>query len=365
MQSAGQAGSDILGGYLQGKQLHDAETTDKLKPYEIYTNIADKVGPDRANAIFKQIGMPVPQISGDSSGLGINTPPEQLLGQGAYGQKMLQGRNTIDEMKKRDLEAQNNMPYTPEVVRAVLKDNPHLAEGLISAHQGQPVPYREVQNAISTIRPNMMGNYFQGRLGTMQLTQLPSQMGTNTAAGAAYQVKIASRQGKSLISKATSPQSLALVNADLSRAVNRSAPLSETIAAGNYGQSLPTLWSAFQQKMTADPNGPDVPLIRKKLYDTFDELEKASTPWITNHLQNMEDNGTNSTFGNNWGSVKQRELGLNIPEIPFDSGVGSIQNPNIGTGVPQGKVRVSNGKQSFYIDPTDIPNARNDGFLPQ
>lgn len=335
VQAGGQAGQDILGGYMQGNQIRASRTEAKLKPYEIYTNIADKIGPDRANAIFKQIGMPVPQVAGESSSVGIDTPPEQLLGQGIYGQRMLQGRNMLDEMKKRDLEAQNNAPYTSEIVRAVLKDNPNLAEGLISAHKGQPIPYREVQNAISTIRPNMMGGYFGAKAGALQLGQLPSQMGPQTAAGAAYQVQLAAHQGKALIASPGAYQRLGMTQGDAARALLRNSPTDEAMRNANFSDTAIGRFNKLKAALSSDPTQIDQPLMRKGLYDALDEMEKSSKPYIANHLANMEANGSNSTFGDNWGATKQREMGLNVSDVPFDMGTGSVQNPNISTGVPQ------------------------------
>lgn len=368
-EAAGQAGEDILGGYLQGRQLRAGQTEAKLKPYEIYTNIADKVGPDRANAIFKQIGMPVPQVSGEgSSGLGINTPPEQLLGQGAYGQKMLQGRNTVDEMKKRDLDMQNNAPYTPDVVRAVLKDNPNLAEGLISAHQGQAVPYREVQNAISTIRPNIMGGMVNLRGSNSVLAALPSHQGASTPAGAASGVQLASRQGRALIANpSTSPQQIALASGDLARAVLRAAPQLDAMRGADYSNTLAGRLNDISQRLMSGGVKPeDIPNVRQQMYKDFMDLENSSRPLIARELAHAEKMfGPQGFLPPDWEDMKKDEMGLNLPDIPFNAGTSSVQNPNVSTGVPQGKVKVSNGKQSYYIDPSDVPNAQRDGFTPQ
>ena len=137
-------------------------------------------------------------------------------------------------------------------------------------------------------------------------------LGPSTAPGAAYQVKLASRQGKSLIAKSTSPQSLSLAGADLARAVQRSAPYSTTIGESDYGNTLLTTWGRLRQKLTSDPSSPDVPKLRKQLYDTFDELDKASTPWIQNHLASYEEH-----MGPISADERARQLGTNIPDIPF------------------------------------------------
>lgn len=310
-EAAGEAGKDIIGGYLQGRALRASQQEAALKPFEIWSKIADSAGPDVANNIFKQRGIPIPNMT---SGQPTSSEPSALINQGKRGTQLLTNMKSAQDL-------QNNAPYSAAEVKGMLASNPQAADALIQAYPNGQIPSRVVQNAISGLSANRLS----GLIGTRQFQLLPSQSGPNTAAGAAYQVKVAARQGKSLIAKATTPQGLSLASADLARAVQRAAPMAETIGASNYASSLPTLFGQLSQRLTADPNSPDVPKLRKNLYDQFNELEKASTPWIANHLQNMEDSGTSSTFGNNWNSVKQRELGMNIPDIPFDMNTGGAK----------------------------------------
>lgn len=290
-----------------------------------YAKLSDSIGPDRAIQLMgpslQSMGIDVSKLSSSGTSTGSQPSPQELEGMGKYGQNQLTARKTA-------LDLENNAPYSAQEVRGMMSSNPQAAEALIRAYPNGNIPSRTVQNAIQGLSANRL----QGMIATRQFQLLPSQSGPNTAAGAAYQVKVAARQGKSLIAKATTPQALALASVDLSRAVQRAAPVSETIGAGNYAQSLPTLYGQFQQKLTSDPNGPDVPKMRKALYDQFNELDKASTPWITNHLSNMEDSGTSSTFGGNWKAVRNREMGDNIPDIPFQET--SSTSPSTDTGVP-------------------------------
>lgn len=330
------AGKDILGGYISGLQAKNEISQLRNQPQinasqrqsamlENYGKLASAIGPDRAIQLMgpslESAGIDTSKLPASSVAGGTETP-QQLMGEGDYGKNQLGMRKTAEDI-------QNNAPYSLADVKGMLPNNPEVVSALSQAYPNGGVPSRVVQNAISGLSANRL----TGMIATKQFSLLPSQSGASTAAGAAYQVKVAARQGKSLIAKASTPQALALASADLSRAVQRAAPVAETIGAGNYASSLPTLYSQFQQKLTSDPNGPDVPKMRKAMYDQFDELDKAATPWIANHLQNMEDSGTSSTFGNNWNSVKQRELGQNIPEIPFQDT--SASNPNIASGVPQ------------------------------
>lgn len=346
-ESAEEIPGKLLGGYISGLQAKNEIQQLKNQPQinmaqrqsallENYAKLSDSIGPDRAIELIgpalQSTGLDISKLGSSGTSTGSLTP-EQLMLQGKWGQDQLSMRKTSEDIE-------NNAPYSPDEVTGILSGNPQAAKALIKAFPGGKIPSRVVQNAIQGLNANRMS----GIVGARQFGLLPSQSGPNTAAGAAYQVKVAARQGKSLIAQAGTPQALSLASADLSRAVQRSAPMAETIGAGNFASSLPTLYSQFQQKLTSDPNGPDVPKLRKALYDQFNELDRAATPWISNHLQNMEDSGTSSTFGGNWASVKNRELGANIPDIPFQEtgsqpgGGGDNSVPIVGGTFNGGKV---------------------------
>lgn len=347
------AGKDIVGGYLQGlnikRQIQQYPlqiAQQKAQLFDNYSKLADAVGPDRANELMgptlQQAGISMPSgptPSGNGSDGGSPYSPSQLTTMGPYGKNVLEAQKTAQGM------ALANQPRDPAAYKSAIMQtgliSPQAFDAWASANMDQngKIPSQNADYLEKSLGLKAQGNraeFYKTQVGRNQLELLPSQQGPNTGAGAAFQVKVAARQGKSLIANASTPQALALASADLSRAVQRSAPVAETIGAGNYANSLPTLWSQLQQKITSDPNGPDVPMMRQAMYQQFDELDKAATPWIQNHLQNMEDNGTNSSWGNNWQATKNRELGLNIPNIPFNASPssGSAQNPDVSNGLP-------------------------------
>jgi len=359
------AGSNILNGYLQGlaikRQMQSYPlqiAQQKAQLFDNYSKLSDAVGPDRANQlmgpVLQQAGISMPSgPSSSPSGPGVNpagnnvnpdmgssTPnPSSLIGQGSYGTKTLGNIKTAQEISLA------NQPRDPNAVRASIMQSGAMSPqdfdvwAQANMDQNGKIPSQALDSLQKNLDLKAQGNradFYHTQIGRNQLELLPSQQGPNTAAGAAYQVKVAARQGKSLIANATSPQNLNLASNDLARAVQRATPTSETIGASNYGNSLSTIWGQLSQKITSDPNSPDVPLLRKQLYDTFNELDQAATPWINNHLANMEANGTNSSFGNSWGATKQREMGLNIPDVPFNASPssGSAQNPNVNNGLP-------------------------------
>lgn len=182
-----------------------------------------------------------------------------------------------------------------------------------------------------------------GPIRTAQYTMqdLPSNQGPNTSGGAAYQVKVAARQGKSIIAKAGSAQRTGLGSADLARAILRAAPTEETLHNANFSDNLVTRFSRLKQKITANPDQVNNPQIRKEMYSLFDELDKAAEPWIKNQLDEMKDQGfpvSEKTY--------RRQLGLDIPDIPF------IELPNqpgaTATPRPQTGAYSDPGKEARY-----------------
>ena len=148
------------------------------------------------------------------------------------------------------------------------------------------------------------------------MSDLPSRSNPNTAAGAAYQVKVASRQGKAIIGKPGSPQQIALAASDLARAVQRSAPQLETLQGASFSNNVVTRVNQLTQQITANPSGTDVPKIRKQIYDLLDDLDKTAQPWIDNQVKNVEGIWGES-LPPNWNAIKSRELGNNIPDVKF------------------------------------------------
>lgn len=347
------AANDIVGGYMQGLNLkrqmqsYPLEVAkQKATLFDNYSKLASEVGPDRASEMMgptmHQAGISLPSApipSGNSSNGGSPYSSDQLTTMGPYGKNVLEAQKTAQSI------ALANQPRDPQAYKSAIMQtgliSPQMFDAWASANMDKngKIPSQNADYLEKSLGLKAQGNraeFYKTQVGRNQLELLPSQQGPNTAPGAAYQVKVAARQGKSLIANATSPQNLQLASVDLSRAIQRAAPTSETIGAGNYGNSLTTLWGQLTQKITSDPTSPDVPLLRKQLYDTFDELDKAATPWIGNHLSNMEANGTNSSFGNSWGDTKKREMGINIQDVPFNANpsVGSAQNPNVSNGLP-------------------------------
>lgn len=145
------------------------------------------------------------------------------------------------------------------------------------------------------------------------INDLPWNQSPTTSSGAGFGVKMAARMGKTLIARATSPQKLALASVDLARAVQRGAPMMDTIGQSSYAESLSTRIGKLTQTINSDPSSPDVPKLRKELFDTFDELDKAATPFVQNQLDTMNESGYKITP-----NVRSRAMGTNLPEIKFE-----------------------------------------------
>lgn len=226
------------------------------------------------------------------------------------------------EKAKRDRQPKPGDNYTPEQAEAVSSGDPSKL-----AHAFGGVIPRSAVAANTTSRGVTGRNDFYGTKGSqINLQQLPSEMGPNTGAGAAFGVKIAARQGKSLVATPGSAQKMGLASGDIARAVLRAAPQLDVIRGADFSQNLATRISAIGQKITANPNGPDAPKLRREMYDILDDLDKSATPFIQNHLKNYEELMAPLPEG-----VKRRESGEDLPDIPFNDGSGSGQDATMVT----------------------------------
>lgn len=182
------------------------------------------------------------------------------------------------------------------------------------------------EGAQSTGYGAMMGPV---RKAQYTLQDLPSNQGPSTAGGAAYQVKVAARQGKTIVAKAGSAQRTGLSSGDLARAILRAAPTEEAMKAANFSDNLVTRFSLMKQKLTADPSAVDNPKIRREIYDIFDEMDKSATPFIKNQLDDLE-----SLMGPLPPGIRKRQLGETLPDIPFmevkESNINPLGGPSIG-----------------------------------
>ncbi len=183
--------------------------------------------------------------------------------------------------------------------------------------KGHPVLYNKMDPYKTTILP-MQGeatggtNYANIREKQYGLQDLPSNQGPSTAGGAAYQVKVAARQGKNLIAKSGSSQRIGLASGDLARSVLRAAPTDEAMRNSNFSDNMINHWNQIKQKITSDPSAINNPAIRREMYNIFDEMDKSATPFIQNQLDDMESVGFTVPP-----EVRKRQLGLTLPDIPF------------------------------------------------
>lgn len=97
LDTAGDAATNTLGGYLQGKALKASTAETTLKPYEIYAKLTDSAGPEVANSIFQKAGIAIPDMSAGSAP-GASYTPEQLSGMGTFGQKRLTAMKTSQDL---------------------------------------------------------------------------------------------------------------------------------------------------------------------------------------------------------------------------------------------------------------------------
>lgn len=185
------------------------------------------------------------------------------------------------------------------------------------------VPQKALGPAVSAGSAEGRNKYFGTRAASTFMGELPSNSSPSEPAGAAYAVKVAVRQGQSLINKAGSPQAIALAASDLARAVQRSAPQTDVLRGSGFSDTLATRLSMIAQKFTADPSGSakDVPKVRKEIFDMLADLDKSASPWIENKLKDIESNFPDQ-LPPDWEQVKHRQRGENLSPIQFDDGSG-------------------------------------------
>lgn len=165
----------------------------------------------------------------------------------------------------------------------------------------------------------------EARIKQNIMVDLPSNRPATTVPGAAAQIQLSSRQGKALIAKPGTPQQLALAASDLARTVQRSAPQMTTLRDANFANSIITKVSSLAQRITANPSGPDVPKLRKQMYELFDDLEKSSRPYVERQLNHVE-SLYKDQLPKDWKQTRTEELGENIPGIDFQE---SLNQSNI------------------------------------
>lgn len=297
------------------------QVPDYRLPPEVYALLAQAV--QQKNQQFQGLG----QAMGQAGGLGV----------GAYQQyqkrqQMQNDPNMPDELKQfgKYFPGQEGQLYGEILKSRNPKPEYSVVPGMLSK-TGHPFIQNKFTGDLSESDKDAVatGGSLMSNVREKQFTMqdLPSNQGPNTAAGAAYQVKVAARQGKNLIAKSGSSQRLGLAQGDLARAVLRNSPTDEAMRNANFSDNTINRWNQIKQKITSDPQAANNPLIRKEMYDIFDEMDRSATPFIQNQLDDMESVGFKIPA-----NVRKRQMGLTLPDIPFIEVPGQATN----TGDPLG-----------------------------
>lgn len=345
--SEGQPLSDIY-----GKQ-QDA----RFKYLEMYGNLSKAVGPARANAIFKQNGLPIPDMSGGMGGTEANgtagvagmtsatvtptsTPetPEQLMNEGEYGTDQLGRMGKVQDMADKG-------PRSPATLKSSIVTSGQMSPTEFdqwAAANTDPktgmIPHKNFDDLTKSLGLKAQASradYFAQKGGQITLSQLPSQMSQSTNAGAAAMVQMSARQGMSLIANpSTDPKRIGLAAGDMARTVLRAAPQLDAQKGANYSETLANKLNQLANNLSSGQIAPkDIPAVRKQMYDTFNDLKESAKPYIAQHLANVED----TLHGNlppNWERIKAREMGDDIPSIPFQATTAPAQ-PSTPQSVPR------------------------------
>lgn len=329
LNAGADAGKDIIGGYLQGRQIRTGMQEAALKPFEIWSKIAEQAGPDVANNIFKQRGIPVPDISG---GQPQSNDPASLINEGSFGAKRLTSMKTAQDL-------QNNAPYSLPESNAMLSSNPDAAKALAQAYPNGNIPSRVIQNVIASASANRLSGLINLKGREAVKSYIPS-LNPTSQGGLASAVQFASRQGKQLVADPNpDPQRLAAASLEFARTVMRAAPTLDAQNGANYSNTISNYFNQIGQRLSNGQYKPeDIPAIRQTMFKNFDDLENSSKPIIARQL-----NEGRSQFPEyaDWDSLTRQEMGSDLPPIQFQMSApapvtssGSVQNPGTSTGVP-------------------------------
>jgi hypothetical protein len=312
-----------------------------------YPQYAQAVQQQPQQPAMQQQGVPPPQPQAGNPG---QMPPQQppMGGQPQAQQPMNPALNPailqkiykmFPDLLKSKLDTQLNPPLPPDAYHQALTNQAN-AEA-VKAMRDKPdtwkvAPYLakdgniietdtegNVREVPISAQPKPTPGSAMADVRDRQFTiqDLPSHQGNSTVAGAASQVRLAARQGMSLIARPGSPQRTASASADLARAITRAAPSDESLTNANFNENLVTRWATMKQKITADPQAVNNPEIRKEIFNIFKEMQDSATPFIADDLKTQRDLGKKIPD-----SVYDREIGKNMPQINYQE---SIQPPSV------------------------------------
>lgn len=170
-----------------------------------------------------------------------------------------------------------------------------------------------------------------------------------------------------LNSPTVSPQDLNSVSADISNIISGAATVSGT--KHQEYNTLATNLASGIQKLTSNPQDVDAPELKNHLKDVVKKMRDISSQTIQQNLNFVKTAHpdfvkNNPTYFEDVATGLAGQLGSSGDNNqPTQSSTPAAANsPSSPTPVPAGKIHVSNGKNSFYIDPSDLADAQKDGY---
>jgi hypothetical protein len=241
--------------------IYEKQQETRLKPYEIYAKISDSAGPDVANSIFKQAGMPIPDMArgspagtaGGTAGVdGVvgnpgkvpgpkNYTPEELSGMGTFGQKKLTGMKTVQDL-------QSTAPVEFGQVQDFFASagRPEIGQSLVTAAQrsGKTTvqkdifdkatalvgPRSDIADALNKRTDLQVANAINHNVNAMTASGVLGQSGKNN-------IRIARIQPLLQKNGPLTPQELERVNTDIDGVITGGVPLQST----EQGQKISTV----------------------------------------------------------------------------------------------------------------------------
>jgi hypothetical protein len=337
-------------------------TPQSLSPAEKYTQLADAGTPDTGATDQPQSILSHPAIIAHAQSIGWDPAHPDYTKNMPQTQYGLERATKRSGLLKSQQDLDQNAPYTPERVRAILKGQPDLAEALIKANPDGSIARRDIQDAIAGLRPDILGGLTDVKRDALRL-QLNKEARDTLLAGGV---------GKDQIARLNN--------------IGRTEPLIAQMLdqpGGGDPRQMRELATRIDSVLRGTPNGQQaIEGINALVPQTARGKFASWLEWFSNNPQGTEQQSFIKRYADTLGREKNaiqgqvaqmaesraptlRLLKQHYPE-DYQAQLDSIlKNPQLTgepTGASGGKIKVSNGNETLMIDPQDEQDAAGEGF---
>lgn len=361
VNAAGQAGEDILGGYLKGAQIRAGQQEAALKPYEIWSKISDSAGPDVANSIFKQKGIPVPDMSGsdslDHSAMRTQYTPDQLTNMGTFGQKRLTARQTAQNIEQTSpvdfgqVDSFFSSAGKPEIGKALIdaatkSGRRNVQKDIFDKATSLVGPKSDIADSLNRRTDLQVANAINHNVNAMTGTGALGQSGKNNLRLARIQ-PLLTKDGP------LTPQELERINTDIDGVITGGVPLRST-EEGQKIATFATEIARLKQQFGNNPEAFNDAGFRQRIVPLVNGLIAADNEVQDRAFSMVKANYGHLTTPEHLARVEQAiRTGQQLPIIDvIGGGVPGGEIPGGGTGDPEADAAI------FKILSSNEPTAK-------